>query len=53
MNIFEKYLIQINNIIKDNKDILKVKKIESVNNINLEVPPEHINYDLSTNVSLI
>ena len=53
MNIFENYLIQIHNIIEDNKDILKVKKIESLNNINLEVPPEYFNYDFSTNVSLI
>ena len=53
MNIFENYLSRINKIILDNKKILKLTNLENIDNINLEVPPEHFNYDLSTNVSLV
>ena len=40
MNIFENYLSKINKIILDNKKILKLKILENLNNVNLEVPPE-------------
>ena len=50
MNIFENYLLKIYKLIKDNKD-LTIKKFDNLKDI--EVPPEHFNYDLSTNVSLI
>ncbi len=53
MNIFENYLSIINKIILDNQDVLKLKNIKNLNNVNLEVPPEHFNFDLSTNVCLI
>ena len=53
MNIFENYLLKIYELIKDNKDILQLKNLDNLKDINLEVPPEHFNYDLSTNVSLI
>ena len=53
MNIFENYLSIINKIILGNQDILKLKNIKNLNNVNLEVPPEHFNFDLSTNVCLI
>ena len=53
MNIFEKYLSKINNLIFQNKDNLKLKNFDYKKNINLEVPPEHFNFDLSSNVSLI
>ncbi len=53
MNIFENYLSQINKIIVDNKDILNLKNLDNIKNINLEVPPDHLNFDLSTNVSLV
>ena len=53
MNIFENYLSKINKIILDNKKILKLSVLENLNNINLEVPPEHFNYDLSSNISLV
>ncbi len=53
MNIFENYLSTINKIILDNKKILKLTILENLNNINLEVPPDHINYDLSSNVALV
>ena len=53
MNIFEKYLSEINKIILDNKKFLKLSIIENLDNINLEIPPDHLNYDLSSNVSLV
>ena len=27
--------------------------MDNIKNINLEVPPDHLNFDLSTNVSLV
>ena len=53
MNIFENYLSKINKIILNNKKILNLTVLENQDNINLEVPPEHFNYDLSSNVSLV
>ncbi len=53
MNIFENYLSIINKIILDNKKILNLSTLEGLENLNLEVPPEHFNYDLSSNVSLV
>ena len=48
MNIFEKYLSKINKIILSNKDVLKLTNIENLKNVNLEVPPDHFNFDFST-----
>ncbi len=53
MNIFENYLSKINKIILDNKKILRLSILDNLNNVNLEVPPTHFNYDLSSNVSLV
>ena len=53
MNIFENYLSKINKVILDNKKNLKLNILENLHNVNLEVPPEHYNYDLSSNVSLV
>ena len=53
MNIFENYLSRINKIILDNKKILKLAILEDLDKVNLEVPPEHFNYDLSSNISLV
>ena len=53
MNIFENYLSKINKIILDNQKILKLKILENIDNVNLEVPPNHFNYDLSTNIALV
>ena len=53
MNIFENYLLKINKIITENKDNLNLKNLQNIKNVNLEVPPEHFNFDLSTNVSLV
>ena len=53
MNIFDNYLSEINKIILGNKDILNLKNLENLNDINLEVPPDQFNFDLSTNISLV
>ncbi len=53
MNIFETYLSKISKVILDNKKNLKLIILENLNDISLEVPPEHFNYDLSSNVSLV
>ena len=53
MNIFENYLSKINKIILDNKDKLNLENLENLKNVNLEVPPERFNYDLSSNISLV
>ena len=53
MNIFENYLAKINKIILENKLFLNLENIDNLNDVNLEVPPEHFDCDLSTNVSLI
>ena len=47
MNIFELYLTEINNLILKHKDDLKLINLDNLNNINLEVPPEQYNFDLS------
>ena len=53
MNIFVNYLSKINKLILDKKDILKLNDLTKLSNVNLEVPPSHFNYDLSTNISLV
>ena len=53
MNIFENYLSKINKIILDNKKTLKLTILDNLDNVSLEVPPEHFDYDLSSNVSLV
>ena len=53
MNIFEYYLSEINSLIKSHKDDLKLKNLNNLKNVNLEVPPEQFNFDLSCNVSLV
>ena len=53
MNIFDNYLSKINEIITDNKKLLKLTSLDNLDNINLEVPPDHLDYDLSSNVSLV
>ena len=53
MNIFENYLSKINDIILNNKDDLNLNYTDNLKSVNLEVPPDHFNFDLSTNVSLV
>ena len=53
MNIFEYYLSEIKNLIIDQKNNLKLKNLDNLENVNLEVPPEEFNFDLSCNISLV
>ena len=53
MNIFENYLSKINDIILDNKDDLNLNHTDNLKSVNLEVPPDHFNFDLSTNICLV
>jgi len=53
MNIFEYHLKEIQNLILDKKNILKLEKINNLNKINLEVPPEQFNFDLSCNIAMV
>ena len=53
MNIFENYLSEINNVILKNKEFLNLENLENLKNVNLEVPPEKFNFDLSSNISLV
>tara|TARA_B100001057_G_scaffold283754_1_gene284121 strand:- start:662 stop:2386 length:1725 start_codon:yes stop_codon:yes gene_type:complete len=53
MNIFEYHLKEIQTLILTNRDILKLQNIENLDKINLEVPPEQFNFDLSCNIAMI
>ena len=53
MNIFEYHLKEIQNLILSKNDILKLEKIENLDKINLEVPPEQFNFDLSCNIAMV
>ena len=53
MNIFEYYLSKINNLVISHKQELKLNNLNNLKSINLEVPPEHFNFDLSCNISLV
>ena len=53
MNIFEYHLKEIQNLILTNKKILELDKIDNLASINLEVPPEQFNFDLSCNIAMI
>ncbi len=53
MNIFDNYLLIITKIILKNKESLNLNNLKNLENVNIEVPPKHFNYDLSTNISLV
>ena len=53
MNIFEHHLSEIKKLIISEKDFLKLKDIENLQRVNLEVPPEQFNFDLSCNIAMI
>ena len=53
MNIFEDYLIKIENIIKKaNQDNL-LELPENLSGINVDIPPAKFNGDVSTNVAMV
>ena len=53
MNIFEHHLLEIKNLTLKKKSILKLDKVGNLDRINLEIPPEKFNYDLSCNIALV
>ena len=53
MNIFEYHLSEIKTLILSKKDILKLNQIDNLSEINLEVPPEQFNFDLSCNIAMV
>jgi len=53
MNIFDIYLNKIKNLITQlNKDGL-IELPESLNGINVDIPPPNFDYDISTNISMV
>ena len=53
MNIFEHHLSEIKKIILSEKEFLKLEAIENLQGVNLEIPPEQFNFDLSCNIAMI
>ena len=53
MNIFEHHLSEIRKIILSEKDSLKLEVIENLQGVNLEIPPEQFNFDLSCNIAMV
>jgi arginyl-tRNA synthetase len=53
MNIFEYYLSEINHLVLSHKKDLKLQNLDNFKNVNLEVPPEQFNFDLSCNIALV
>ncbi len=53
MNIFDNYLKEIQNLILSNKKILKLENIDNLKKINLEIPPQQYNFDLSCNIAMV
>jgi arginyl-tRNA synthetase len=53
MNIFDHYLSEIKKLILDHKNDLKLKNLHNLKSVNLEVPPEQFDFDLSCNISLV
>jgi arginyl-tRNA synthetase len=53
MNIFEYYLSKIQDLVLNHKNDLKLKNLDSLKSISLEVPPVQFDSDLSSNISLV
>jgi arginyl-tRNA synthetase len=53
MNIFENHLSEIRKIILSEKDSLKLDEIDNLKGVNLEIPPDQFNYDLSCNIAMV
>ena len=53
MNIFEQHLSEIRKIIFSEKDSLHLKDIDNLKGVNLEIPPEQFNFDLSCNIAMV
>ena len=53
MNIFEHYLSEIKDCVLRHKKNLNLINLDNLKSVNLEVPPEKFNFDLSCNISLV
>ena len=53
MNIFEYHLSEIRKIILSEKNSLQLKKVDNLKGVNLEIPPEQFNFDLSCNIAMV
>ena len=53
MNIFEHHLSEIKKIILSEKNALNLGSIDDLKGVNLEIPPEQFNFDLSCNVAMV
>ncbi len=53
MNIFEYHLTEIKKIILSKKNFIKLDQIDDLKGVNLEVPPDHFNFDLSCNIAMV
>ena len=53
MNIFEYYLSEINKLVVNHQNELQLKNLDNLKNVNLEVPPDQFDFDLSCNISLV
>ena len=53
MNIFDHHLKEIQNLILINKKKLKLENIDNLKNVNLEIPPDQFNFDLSCNIAMV
>ena len=53
MNIFDNHLKEIQNLILSNKEVLRLENIDNLKNVNLEIPPQQFNFDLSCNIAMV
>tara|TARA_Y100000768_G_scaffold324591_1_gene261331 strand:+ start:24 stop:1745 length:1722 start_codon:yes stop_codon:yes gene_type:complete len=53
MNIFEHHLKEIKQLILSEKEFLKLNQLDNLEGINLEIPPDQFNSDLSCNIAMI
>jgi len=53
MNIFDNHLSEIQNLVLKNKAIFELKNTDSLKSVNLEIPPDKFNFDLSCNIAMV
>ena len=53
MNIFETYLDKIIKLIKSAKEDNLLELPENLSGINVDIPPDKFNYEMSTNVAMV
>ena len=53
MNIFEHHLSEIKDLILSQKNNLELNQLDDLKGVNLEIPPEQFNFDLSCNIAMV